>query len=51
MSELKSPPRKQVPVSLDVFKEFIAAQLAKQADPDEEDRVIVHADCGFGEGS
>jgi len=51
MSKLKSPPRKQLPVSLDVFKEFISAQLAKQADPSDEDRVIVHADCGFGEDS
>ena len=36
----------------DLFKEFIAHQLSKrEVDDDETDRVIVHADCGFGEAS
>jgi hypothetical protein len=35
-----------------LFKEFIAQQLSKrEADDDESDRVVVHADCGFGEAS
>lgn len=37
----------------DLFKEFLAHQLSRREvdDDDETDRVIVHADCGFGETS